>query len=133
MRRPTRIAATLVCVAGTLVVVGWLIPKFKGEARSGISPAKSELATAKSLLDTFQLNCGRYPTTEEGLHALQVAPKGLEKRWKGPYGSHPVVNDIRDHPYRYTSSDAQQFELVSFGADGQPGGEGDNADMSASG
>ena len=129
MRIAMRSAVALVGAIGLLLIAGWGASRLKGEARSGIRPEKSEIANTKSLLDTFQLNCGRFPTTEEGLQALQIAPKDLEKRWKGPYGSPGVGNDSWGNPFQYTSSGPDQFELISFGADGRPGGVGDDEDL----
>lgn len=123
-----RAQIAFVCVVWAVIICGWIIPK--NSARVGGGPSrKSELATTKSLLDSFELNCGRYPTTNEGLPALQNPPHGLEKQWRGPYGSHPIVNDTWGFPYEYTSENPHQFKLISYGKDGKPGGEGDDQDL----
>ena len=91
--------------------------------------SKSELATAKSLLGAFRNDCGRYPTTEEGLSALEVAPKALQKEWRGPYGSELIDLDPFGNPYVYESTDPNKFSLMSYGADGVEGGVSDNEDL----
>lgn len=120
----------MVVVLIIAILAALVVPKLVNQAGAAkVGAAKSELATTKSLLDSFQLNCGRYPTTEEGLAALETAPSGLEGKWRGPYGSHPIVNDPWDNPYVYESTANDAFTLKSLGADGQDGGEGDNQDL----
>ncbi|RYG26094.1 type II secretion system protein GspG [bacterium] len=120
----------MVVVLIIAILAALVVPKLTNKAvEARIGAAKSELATAKSLLDSFNLNCGRYPTTEEGLEALTVAPSGLEGKWRGPYASKPIVNDPWENPYVYESSSNDSFTLQSYGADGAEGGEGDNADI----
>jgi len=124
-----KVFQTIALVLGGLIIISLGIPKLAGRATTGPGPSKSELATIKSLLDSFNLNCGRYPTTEEGLSALESPPADLAKKWRGPYGSHPFVDDYWGHPYEYTSVKPDRFNLISFGADGKTGGEGDNVDL----
>ncbi len=120
----------MVVVLIIAILAALVVPKLVGQStQARVGAAKSELATTKSLLDTFNLNCGRYPTTEEGLGALETAPSGLEGKWRGPYGSKAVVNDPWDNPYVYESSANDAFTLKSYGADGVEGGTGDNEDL----
>jgi general secretion pathway protein G len=120
----------MVVVLIIAILAALVVPKLTGKAAEAkIGAAKSELATTKSLLDNFNLNCGRFPTTEEGLAALETAPSGLEGKWRGPYGSKEIVNDPWENPYVYESSSNDTFTLKSYGSDGTEGGEGDNADL----
>lgn len=109
----------------------WFLSRPKLVGRSAISgpSSRSELATTKSLLDIFRDNCGRYPTTEEGLAALETAPKNLLGKWRGPYGSKAIDLDPFGNPYVYESTGSSSFSLKSYGADGIEGGTGDNQDL----
>jgi len=89
---------------------------------------KSEITTIKSLLDAFHRDCGRYPSTEEGLAALQIAPKEAS-HWHGPYGSRPITEDVFGNPITYSSDSDDQFKLKTLGADGKTGGKGEDADL----
>ncbi len=78
----------------------------------------------------YKLDTGTYPTTEQGLQALRVKPEGVEN-WEGPYLQKDVGNDPWGHPYvyRYPGEHGDEPEIVCYGADGQPGGDGINADI----
>lgn len=91
--------------------------------------AKAEMDAAQPLFQTFRQDCGRFPTTAEGLKALQEPPKSLKSKWRGPYGSHLVDRDAWDHPYGYTSTAPDRFELIAYGSDGVPGGDEDDVDL----
>jgi general secretion pathway protein G len=123
------------CVVLLLAVISALcLPRVvgggdRGGPRTGVG---SELATYKSLLDHFHLDCGRYPTTEEGLNALHVAPASLKDKWgPQPYTDKTSFNDPWGNPYLYLSNDPNQYTLKSYGEDGQPGGDGYAADIEA--
>ena len=91
--------------------------------------AKSQIGEFGTVLDTFHLDVGRYPTTEEGLAALQVKPANAEN-WDGPYLKKEVPLDPWKHPYRYTQPGMHgDYDLASLGSDGAEGGEGDAADI----
>jgi general secretion pathway protein G len=81
-------------------------------------------------LDLFQLDVGRYPTSQEGLRALLEQPPAAE-RWNGPYvKSETAITDPWDHEFRYTQrAEPPGYGLESYGADGAPGGDADNADI----
>ena len=81
------------------------------------------------VLDTFRLDVGRYPTTQEGLAALNQKPGGVD-RWDGPYLKKEVPPDPWGKPYIYKSpGEKGDFDLLFYGKDGQPGGAGENADL----
>ena len=72
---------------------------------------------------------GNFPSTEEGLNALMVKPAAAAK-WGGPYLSKAVPADPWGKPYIYRSPGSKgDYELLSYGKDGQPGGSGDAADV----
>jgi len=98
--------------------------------------ARSQVEMLGAALDSYRLDMGRYPSTQEGLDALLRAPAGADAaRWKGPYlRKNTIPVDPWTHPYRYTSPgqvNPTGYDLLSYGADGQPGGTGDNADVTS--
>jgi general secretion pathway protein G len=98
-----------------------------GKAKQKTTEAQIHLlATA---LDLFHLDVGRYPTEEEGLKALREKPSNLAS-WGGPYLDKPVPKDpwARDYLYKCPGEHGP-FDLYSLGADGAPGGEGENQDI----
>ena len=90
---------------------------------------KSDLADSKVELEEFKRDCGRFPSTEEGLDALQNPPSKLKDRWRGPYGNHQKPKDPFGNPYLYESKSPETFTLFSYGADGIQGGADDNEDL----
>lgn len=90
--------------------------------------AKTQIALFGSALDQFRLDVGRYPNTEEGLDSLRKNPR-LD-HWDGPYLPKDVPADPWGKPYVYRCpGEHGDYDLISFGADGQEGGEGENADI----
>jgi general secretion pathway protein G len=85
-----------------------------------------------TVLDTFRLDIGRYPTTQEGLQALVTRPNGIE-RWDGPYLNKGVPKDPWDRPYVYRSpgEGGRPYDIYSLGADGAPGGTDQNRDITS--
>jgi general secretion pathway protein G len=93
------------------------------------SAAKAQIELFGSALDAFRLDLGRYPTTEEGLKALREAPSGAD-RWQGPYLPKEIPNDPWGRPYIYKCpGDHGDYDLISYGADGVEGGDGENQDV----
>lgn len=93
--------------------------------------AKTQIELLSGALDQFRLDVGRYPNTDEGLEALVNPPEGLE-RWNGPYLEKGVPKDPWGHVYVYTSpGEHGEYDIISLGLDGQPGGEGENADITS--
>ena len=126
---------TLVELLVVLVILGLLFGIAVPAAVRYLSPAKADVAQVqlKSFtiaLDLLRIHVGRYPTTEEGLKSLLTQPAGVT-RWKGPYlNATSLPLDPWDNAYVYANQTAgNQYELLSLGADGIKGGEGDNADI----
>ena len=92
--------------------------------------AKAQIDSFMTALGSYKLATGNFPTTEQGLPALRVKPDGVEQ-WDGPYLPKDVPMDPWGHPYQYVYPGAHGDEpdLISLGADGQPGGDGNNADI----
>jgi len=98
---------------------------------SKVSAASTQARILKASLETMRLDVGRFPTKEEGLELLNKTPKDerLARRWHGPYLSEDVPMDPWGNPYVYAPESDTTILLYSLGADGQPGGEGTNADV----
>jgi general secretion pathway protein G len=117
-----------------MVILGLLaalvVPNYmKQEAGSKVKAARSQIELFGTALDTFRLDVGRYPTTQEGLDALRQRPSGAD-RWDGPYLKKEVPRDPWGNPYIYRSpGDQEPYELFSYGEDGVAGGSGNNADI----
>lgn len=100
-----------------------------GSARDATARSQIEMLTAA--LDAYRLDYGRYPRSDEGLGVLWSAPAG-DRTWRGPYLRKAVPLDPWGNDYVYRSPGEQSqlgFDLLSYGADGRPSGEGENADI----
>jgi len=103
---------------------------FQQVDRSRVTAARSQINSFQTALGIYKLDTARFPTTEQGLRALRVQPDGVE-RWDGPYLPQDAPMDPWEHPYVYSYPGAHGDEpdILSYGADGQPGGEGYDADI----
>lgn len=119
----------VLAILGLLVgLVGPQVMKHLGGAKS--DTARLQIEDLGAALDLFYLDNGRYPSAGEGLAALVQPPAGMPA-WDGPYLKKSVIPKDpwgREYQYRYPGEQAA-FELVSLGADGAPGGEGDAKDI----
>ena len=119
------VIAILALLAG---LVGPAVMERFGGAKTKTTKLQIE-EIAKSL-DIYKLDTGRYPTTAEGLAALDKKP-GSVSGWNGPYMKGGVPTDPWGNPYRYANpGPSGGLEIASYGADNAPGGEGENADVS---
>jgi general secretion pathway protein G len=125
---------TLVELIVVVIIIGLLsglvLPQFiRQSERATARAAKAQIELLGTALDTFRLDVGRYPTTQEGLQALTQKPGGVD-RWDGPYLRKEVPNDPWGRPYIYKSpGDHGPYDILSHGADGVPGGEGNDRDV----
>jgi len=117
-----------------MVIIGLLTayvgPRFFSQiGKSEVKAARAQIDALEKALDQYRLDVGHYPSTEQGLAALMAAPPG-ETRWSGPYLKKSVPNDPWGKAYVYRQpGEHGDFDLLSYGKDGQPGGSGEAADI----
>lgn len=112
------------------LLVGYVAPNYFGAVgKSEVKAARAQLDALNKALVAYRLDVGSYPPSEAGLGALVRQPAGV-RQWAGPYLSKGLPLDPwgRPYVYRHPGRDAE-FDLLSYGRDGKPGGEGDGADV----
>ena len=126
---------TLLELLVVMVVIGLLAglvaPRYFAQVgKSQVKVARAQIDSLDKALDQFRLDVGRYPTSEEGLQSLVVQPSG-EQKWAGPYLKKGVPADPWGRPYVYEQPGTHtgDFDLLSYGKDGRPGGTGEDADV----
>lgn len=124
---------TLIELLVVMVILGLLAalvgPRLFGHVGKGkLSAAKTQIEMLGQALDSYRLDTGTYPTTSQGLSALSTDP-GVQG-WDGPYLKKSVPNDPWGRPYQYQfPGNHGEYDLLSYGLDGSPGGEGENKDV----
>lgn len=137
MKRRQQKAFTIIELVAVAMIISLLAVFVVPRAFRGLGQAKHDIARGKmgiveGALARFQYDCGRFPTDAEGLEALITAPAGLEDRWAGPYCRRSDLVDPWGREFIYVANGVINpggFDLISFGADGTEGGEGENADI----
>jgi general secretion pathway protein G len=125
---------TLLELLVVMVIIGLLAayvgPKYFSQiGKSEIKMAQSQIDALEKALHQFRLDVGSYPSTEQGLESLVTQPDNV-KKWQGPYLSKMPPPDPWDRPYIYKyPGEHTDFDLFSYGKDGQPGGEDEMADI----
>lgn len=125
---------TLVELLIVMVIIGLLAalvgPKMFGKVgKSKQKAAKTQISLFETALDAYRLDIGKYPSTDDGLQALRVKPDGLDK-WDGPYLAKELPADPWGNPYEYRCpGEHEEYDIISLGADGIPGGEGEDTDI----
>jgi general secretion pathway protein G len=112
------------------LLAGYVAPRYFSQiGKSEVQVARAQIDAFEKALDQYRLDTSRYPSTEQGLDALMTKPAS-EARWQGPYLKRSAPADPWGRPYVYRAPGAKgEFELVSYGRDGKPGGAGDDADI----
>ena len=139
-RRLRRAGFTLIEVLVVVVMIAILATLvapnvFRHVGGAKRSTARSQVEMIGAALDAFRLDVGRYPTASEGLEALNTAPAGgSAPGWNGPYLRKKVPLDPWNRAYVFRSPgevDPAGYDLLTLGADGRPGGEGEAADVTS--
>lgn len=121
----------LVVVAIIAMLAGYVGPKYFAQlGKSEVGVAKAQIDAFEKALDQYRLDVGRYPATEQGLAALVKRPDN-EPKWAGPYLKKDIPMDPWGKPYQYHApgSNGKDYDLLSYGKDGAPGGTNENADI----
>lgn len=119
----------IMVIAMVMALVGTNVMKRFGRAKAEM--AKPKIALIENAVNQFAVDCGRFPDEAEGLEALIEDPGELEG-WNGPYLKASQLLDPWGNPFTYIPEgelNPGSFDLICWGADGQEGGEGDNADV----
>lgn len=135
LRNPAaNLGFTLLELLVVMVIIGLLSgyvgPRYFSQiGKSEIKTARAQLDALGKALDQYRLDTGHYPAAEDGLAAL-VAHPANEPHWDGPYLSKGVPPDPWGNPYQFMyPGEHGEYDLVSYGKDGKPGGEGTAADI----
>ena len=120
------VVVTIIALFAALV-----LPRMMGQAQKArVTATRAQINAYTTALGAYKLDTGIFPTTEQGLQALRTKPDGVEN-WQGPYLQKDVSNDPWGHPYvyRFPGEHGDEPDIISYGTDGQPGGDGENADI----
>ena len=134
-RKKKEMGFSLIELLIVMVIMGLLAalvgPRMFGKVgKSKQNAARAQMALFETALDTYRLDVGKYPSTEQGLKALRTKPGGEEK-WDGPYLPKSVPKDPWGHPYVYRRTDNGEVEMISLGANSTEGGDGEDKDISS--
>lgn len=112
------------------LLVGYVGPRYFAQiGKSEVKVARAQLDALAKALDQYRIDNGHYPSTEQGLGALMQRPAD-EPAWAGPYLTKAVPSDPWGHPYVFAMpGEHGEYDLLSHGKDGRPGGEGEDADL----
>jgi len=124
----------LVVVAIIGLLAAYVGPKYFSQiGKSEQALAKAQIESFTKALAAYRIDVGAFPSTEEGLAALTQKPAGAAAgKWQGPYLTKAVPADPWGRPYIYRVPGAKNdYDLLSYGKDGQPGGTGDAADITS--
>jgi general secretion pathway protein G len=115
-----------------LLLAALVMPRLVGRAEQGRRAASiAQLTIIEGELEKYMIDNGKFPTTQEGLEALVREPPGA-RNWRGPYLKDAILpKDSWGYDYQYKSpgDENRDYDLWSTGADGELGGEGENADI----
>jgi general secretion pathway protein G len=134
-RRSKRSGVTLIEMLVVVTIIGLFIALVGPRLWSNVDKAKAVKAKADieglmGALGTYKLDNGNFPTTEQGLAALRTKPADAAQ-WAGPYTEKEISKDPwgHDYIYKFPGEHSDSPDIISLGADGEPGGEGINADI----
>jgi general secretion pathway protein G len=112
------------------LLAGYVAPKYFGQVgKSEVKVARAQIDAFDKALDQYRLDTGHYPSTAQGMSALSTKPAN-EAKWDGPYLKKTVPPDPWGNAYQYRQpGEHGEYDLFSYGKDGQPGGSGEAADI----
>jgi general secretion pathway protein G len=120
------VVVTIIALFAALVAPRML----KKSDNARVAVAHAQINSFMTALGSYKLDTGVFPSTEEGLQALRVKPNNVEQ-WQGPYLPQEIPVDPWGHPYtyKYPGEHGDEPDVICYGGDGQPGGDGFNADI----
>jgi general secretion pathway protein G len=134
-RRRAQAGVTLIEMLVVVTIIGLFVALvgpslWKKADTARVTAARTQIQNFMTALGTYKLDTGTFPTTEQGLHALREKPAEVDQ-WAGPYMPQEIPKDPwgHDYVYKYPGEHGDEPEVICLGADGQPGGEGMNADL----
>jgi general secretion pathway protein G len=134
-RKKSERGITLIEMLVVVVIIGLFVSlvgvnMFKKADEAKRVAARAQISSFSQALGLFKLDTGNFPSTELGLQALRVKPESAVQ-WSGPYLPQDIPLDPWGRPYlyKYPGEHGDEPDVVSLGADGQPDGEGNNADI----
>lgn len=112
------------------LLAGYVAPRYFAQVgKSETKVARAQIDAFEKALEQYRLDVGHFPSTEQGLASLMTRSNG-EPKWAGPYLKRAVPSDPWGRPYLYKSpGERGEVDIVSYGRDGKPGGEGDDMDV----
>lgn len=125
---------TLIELLIVMVILGLLAalvgPRMFGKTgKAKQKAAKAQISLFETAVDTYRLDVGKFPTTEQGLKALRERPEN-DTKWDGPYLPKQIPLDPWGNEYEFRSpGEHGDYDIVSYGMDGAPGGEGEDSDI----
>jgi general secretion pathway protein G len=134
--RSTHLGFTLLELLVVMVILGllagYVAPKYFAQVgKSETKAARAQIEALEKSFDMFRLDTGHYPSTEQGLQALVAKPPN-EPKWNGPYLKKAIPMDPWGRAYIYKfPGEHGDYDVFSYGKDGRPGGEADNADVTS--
>ncbi len=134
-RRRGTAGVTLIEMLVVVTIIGLFVALvgpglWKKADTAKITAVRAQIQNFMTALGAYKLDTGTFPTTEQGLAALRVKPADVNQ-WAGPYMPQDIPKDPwgHDYVYRYPGEHGDEPDILSLGLDGQPGGEGLNADI----
>jgi general secretion pathway protein G len=130
LRRGVTLIEMLVVLAIIALFAALVAPRmFRRADEAKITAAKAQMNSFMTALGAYKLDTSQFPSSDQGLVALRVKPEGLDQ-WNGPYLPKDIPPDPWGRPYiyKYPGEHGDEPDIISYGADGQPGGDGINAD-----
>ena len=134
-RATTSSGFTLLELLVVMVIIGMLAafvaPRYFAQVgKSQAKSAKAQITALEQALEQYRLDVGTFPSTQEGLAALNAAPSAAAPGWYGPYLKKAVPPDPWGRPYQYVNPGQHgEIDLFSLGRDGREGGSGDDGDV----
>jgi general secretion pathway protein G len=134
-RRRTQSGVTLIEMLVVVTIIALfaalVAPRMLGRAdQARRTAARAQINSFMTALGAYKLDTGMWPTTDQGLNALRIKPENASQ-WNGPYLPQEIPADPWGRPYlyKYPGEHGDEPDIVSLGGDGQPGGDGNNADI----